>query len=303
MEQPLTPFQDTPFRYAIQVALSFDNPTLATFRRVLSLQPRPKDGPVPRPVYADVLHKLRPEVREYLRDTYDNDIPRRSRGEILNRLSSLVADPSFAEMFAADETKIDFYDEISKGKVIVINAHRDFAMYQLYGRYFLGLIKQAGEAKRPNPIPCFIYIDECNEFVANDQNAIDIIRKLRRKRIALILGNQAVEDIHSPRQAFLGTRIKLINADEDSAKELAKNMNLRNDHGAPETSQLVGRPSLDFAYHIRGDMREPEQFKVPFMHMENMPKMTEEEWEQVRQQIRDRVLCSRQTPADLYAPG
>ena len=142
-------------------------------------------------------------------------------------------------------------------------------------------------AKRPNPIPCFIYIDECNEFVANDQNAIDIIRKLRRKCIALILGNQAVEDIHSPRQAFLGTRIKLINADEDSAKELAKNMNLRNGHGAPETSQLVGvlsRFCLPYSRRYAGT----EQFKVPFMHMENMSKMTEEEWEQVRQQIEDR---------------
>ena len=155
-----------------------------------------------------------------------------------------MADPSFAEMFAADETKIDFYDEISKGKVIIINAHREFAMYQLYGRYFLGLIKQAGEAKRPNPIPCFIYIDECDEFVTNDQNAIEIIRKLRRKRIALILGNQAGRRHSLTASGVSRTGSSSSTQDEDSAKELAPMMGLigESGHGLTFNARQSGPP-------------------------------------------------------------
>jgi hypothetical protein len=43
--------------------------------------------------------------------------------------------------------------------------------------------------------------------VAHDSNAGDIVNKLRRKRMALILGNQEVERIETPRGAFLGTAI------------------------------------------------------------------------------------------------
>jgi len=290
MGQPLTGFQDPPFRYAVQAALAFAHPTLETLRRVLAVPPpATKSYTPPPPYHQQVIDRLRPTVAEYLRTTFDSDGARRSRNELMNRLYALSADPRFAEIFEAEETKIDFAAEIASAKVIVINASREALgdMTELYGRYFLGLIKQAADSRRIR-VPCFIYIDECNEFVANDHNAVHILRKLRRRRMALVLGNQAVEDIKTPRGAFLGTAIKLVNADEDSAYELAKNMGLRKAGGVPDTSLLVGRPPLDFAFHIRGRMHEPESFKVPPGVMEAMLKMTESEFQEIRKEIRER---------------
>jgi hypothetical protein len=53
MGQPLTSFQEPVFRYAVQAALAFPNPTLATLRDII----RPKST-----VHRQVLHKLHPDV-------------------------------------------------------------------------------------------------------------------------------------------------------------------------------------------------------------------------------------------------
>ena len=208
----------------------------------------------------------------------------------MSRLYSLSADPVFRRLFEAEETKIDLAKEINQPKVIVVNADRDYlrSLKELYGRYFLALLKSAGESRPANSIPCFIYIDECDEFVKHDENAADIISKLRRKRIALILGNQEVHRIEEPRGAFLGTAIKFANCNLDSAKELAPMMGLIGENGRTDIQPLINRAPLNFAYFIRGRMKAPEVFKFEPGLMESQPRMTDDEWAQVWHEIRDK---------------
>ncbi len=295
MGQPLTPYQDPPLRYAVQVALAFDRPKLDTLRRIIS----PPNDREPSAYWKSVRNRLHPTVQSYMDSTFDVQTVRRSRGEIMSRLYSLSADPIFRRLFEAEETKIDLAKEINEPKVIVINADRDYlrSLKELYGRYFLALIKAAGESRPASSIPCFIYIDECDEFVKHDENAAEIIYKLRRKRIALSLGNQEVHRIEEPRGAFLGTAIKFANCNLDSAKELAPMMGLIGESGRADIQPLVNRPPLNFAYFIRGRMKQPETFKFEPGIMESQPRMTEEEWEHVRQEIRDRyyVPIKRET--------
>jgi hypothetical protein len=296
MGQPLTSFQEPVFRYAVQAALAFPNPTLATLRDIL--QPNAK-------IYEQVLPKLHPDVRAYFQQVYDTEGPRRSRSEILNRLFTLSSDPKFRRLFSATETKIDFFDEINQPKVIVINASRDYlqSLTELYGRYFLALITGAGERRASmamgTPIPCFIYIDECDEFVANDPNASKILLKLRGMRIALILGNQLVSRItdSSVQESFLGTAIKFVNANSASARALAEEMNLVTEAGRIDTSFLVARPALNFAFHIRGQMPKPIAVQVPYGVLESQPHMTDAELAQVRGEIRTRYYV----PSDAAA--
>ena len=292
MGQPLTNFQDPVFRYAIQVALAFPNPTLETLRNILEVPTVPRGATPPTPFYQSALDRVDPVVARYMCTTYEGQTARGSRGELVNRLASLTADPTFRDIFMASQTTIDFSAEINEPKVIVINASRADLQTtkELYGRYFLALIKRAGESRPANSIPCFIYIDECDEFVANDRNTADIILKLRRKRMALMLGNQVVSRItdSSVRQAFLGTAIKFVNADRDSAVELAENMNLIGENGRPDVSFLVGRPRFNFAYHVQGEMDEPIAFKFKPGTLESEPRMNDDEFDALWEEIRDR---------------
>ena len=206
-------------------------------------------------------------MRPYFEEMYDSEAPTRSRGEILNRLYTLTSDPIFRRIFGAAETRIDFSREINEPKVIVINAARDYlqSLTELYGRYFLALITQAGErrASMPlgSPIPCFIYIDECDEFVANDPNAAKILLKLRGMNMALILGNQLVSKItdKTVQESLLGTAIKFVNSNRASALMLAEEMNCITEHGRVDPSPLIGRPPLNFAFHVAGRMQEPNR--------------------------------------------
>jgi hypothetical protein len=291
MGQPLTSFQEPVFRYAVQAALAFPNPTLSTLRDILS--PSSK-------AYQQVLPKLHPDVRAYFQQVYDTEGPRRSRSEILNRLFALSSDAKFRRLFNAVETKIDFFEEINRPKVIVINASRDYlqSLTELYGRYFLALITGAGEhrASMPtgSPIPCFIYIDECDEFVANDPNAAKILLKLRGMRMALILGNQLVSRITdtSVQESFLGTAIKFVNANSASARTLAEEMNCVTEAGRIDPSFLIARPSLNFAFHIRGQMPKPIAVQIPYGVLESQPHMSSNELEQIRSEIRERYYVS-----------
>lgn len=292
MGQPLTKFQDPVFRYAVQVALAFPHPTLEVLQDIIAVPPRGSSDP---PLYRQVYDRLDPAIQRFLRTSYETEGPRGSRNEIMTRLNSLNADPLFRRIFNAAKTNIDFSAELSRPNVIVINASRDLSsIKELYGRYFLALIKQAAET-RPNALPCFIYIDECNEFVANDQNAKDIILKLRRNRVGLILGNQLTSQISDPevREAFKGTAIKFVNATEDSARDLASSMNLLTSGGRADVTPLMGRPAFDFAYFAAGHTPEPISYTFKPFEMERQPRMTEAEWQQVRQQIRDRYYEPR----------
>ena len=140
------------------------------------------------------------------------------------------------------------------------------------------------------PIPCFVYIDECDEFVANDPNAAKILLKLRGMRIALILGNQLVSRITEPlvQESFLGASIKFVNANMASARVLAEEMNCVGENGRIDPSFLVARPPLNFAFHIRGQMPHPVAVQVPYGVLESQLHMDEAEFARLRAEIRDR---------------
>lgn len=282
MEQPLTGFQDPVFRYGVQVALAFPNPTLETLQDVIALTP---DGA--KPVYENIFDQLDPAVQRYLRRTYETRGPQRSRQEIMSRLDGLNADPLFRQIFNGHRTTIDFNKLINEPHVIIINASRRLgSMKELYGRYFLSMIKQAAEGRGDNAIPCFVYIDECDEFA--DANVGDIIRKLRRNRVALFLANQEVERIRDDaREAILGVAVKFINATAKSAREIAANIGLQDANGRINTAPLVNRPDFNFALHIAGQQEPVEYTLTPFA-MNKELRMEEHEWQQVRQAIRDR---------------
>jgi len=283
MGQPLTGFQDPVFRHVVQLAMVMPNANLATLRRIIQpISARERDK---EPWYEEYLDRLHPDVRDYFTYVYNSDGANRSRGEIMNRLFTLTSDPVFRRLFSHDETRIDFYEQMNSGKVIVINAARDTlrGLTKLYGRFFIALITEAGKRRaslpRGTPLPCFIYIDECDEFVKDDPNAATILEKLRQMNIGLIFGNQRVNQIDDAiQESFMTTGIKYANCNEASAKALAPEM------GQCRYPLLMTRPWGNFMASVGG--REPFPIQVEYQFVENrLPHMTEAEMMHVRGEI------------------
>jgi hypothetical protein len=164
------------------------------------------------------------------------------------------------------------------------------SLTEVYGRYFLSAIRDAGLARPSGSIPCFVYVDECHQYIADDPITADIIFSLRQKNVALMLGNQSVKQIVNKLtlDALISTSIKLVNVREaDAARMLAESMGYVDDNDRPIFRPLMARPPLNFAYHD-GTTEEPVPFKFEPGILEAQPAMTEEEFAEVYEDIRDR---------------
>lgn len=278
--QPLTNFQEPVFKWAVQIALAFPNPSLRTMIEVLTPTPEGE-----RPVYEDIFDKLDPDVQRYVRTTYNTQRRIGSREDILARLESLNADPVFRQMFNGKRTSVDFRALINKPSVIVINLPPDLGpMRRLYTRYFMAQLYHAGEHRPGNSPPCFIYIDECDMIV--DDTVGEMLRRLRKKNVGLTLANQETSRLsEDAREAILGVAVKFANSYEDSARDIGKTMGLKDGAGRVNTNFLTNRVSFNFAYHMVG-MDEPINYKFEPFRMNKLPTMTEKEWRTVLYQIR-----------------
>ena len=308
MRQPLTPFQEPVLRYAIQAAMAFPHPTLATLREILAVHPpATRTYTPPPPVYEKILDKLDPDTQEYFRSTYDTQGPRNSRSEVLNRISTITSRMRFKRIFSGKTTKLNIASLINEPNVIVINAARSSlgSLTEVYGRYFLSLIRDAGLARPSGCIPCFVYVDECHQFIADDPITADIIFSLRQKNIALMLGNQSTRQIKNSLtlDALLSTSIKLVNVKEvDGARMLAESMGYVDENDRPVFRPLLARPPLDFAYHD-GTTAEPVSYRFQPGILESQPAMTEEEFAEIYEGIRSRFYepVRRTDPQDAEA--
>lgn len=283
MGQPLTDFQAPVFRAVVQLAMAMPNPTLATLREVI----RPRSD-----AYKPYLPKLRPELREYFEHGYNFERVVTSRSEILNRLFSLSIDPLFARLFTHNETRLDFTVEMNRPQVIVINCDRNHLKHltRLFGRFYFALITAAAEARgrvpRSRRLPTYIYFDEASEVIGDDPNAAFMMNKLRQMNVGLIAGMQDTSQAAGEaRRAYAGSLIKFANCEEESARDLAPDMQC-------DFPFLMNHPRGRFAYFLTGEMVAPIPVKVPRVVNErgwiSEPTMSDREFEEVMATIRHR---------------
>jgi integrase len=68
-------------------------------------------------------------------------------------------------------------------------------------------------------------------------------------------------------------------------------------HTTPEL--IEAQPKLSFAAHIRGASRQALPLKFPFGHLEDMARMDSEDWEELRQRMRDAYAVHFSELADV----
>jgi hypothetical protein len=283
-----TALQSTLFRSVFLALQAVPNASLSTFRSFLT------DG---WRAYEDAISTLHPDDRDFFfKGEYDSKPYRDTTGQILWRLRDLTTRvPLLREMFNSSTTKVNIGNLMDTSKVICINNSRDLlgdTGSEFFARYFLALIRAAADQRSKlrdhEKVPVYIYLDECQNIIANDENVEKIIAECRKQKIALILSHQFWSQIRndSVKSALANCAIRFANVDEE-ASQLAPRFRTE-----PEALQL---PRGSFAAFIRTKTEKAITLKVPLPP--DMERMTKAEADLIQQQMRATYCIDNNRPA------
>jgi Helicase HerA, central domain/TraM recognition site of TraD and TraG len=269
-----TSLQSTLFRSVFMALRAIPGASFSTFRNILLNGY--KD-------YEDEIATLHPEDRDFFfKGEFDSRPYRDTKEQLLWRLKDLTTRvPLLREMFNSPTTKVKIAPLIDGANVIIVNNTRDVLSdtgSEFFARFFLALIRAAADQRSKlrddQKLPTYVYIDECQNVIANDENVEKIIAECRSQKIALILAHQFWTQIknESVKSALSNCAIRFANVDEE-ASQLAPRLRTE-----PENLHL---PAGSFAAFVRTRTDSAVTIQVPLPP--NMPKMTRAEQQHIRQ--------------------
>jgi hypothetical protein len=269
LQAEMTSRQSTLFRFVTRALFAIPDATIHTFHDIL------KNGTAKYQSYIDTLD---PVARDFFASDFNTNTQfKQTREQVHARLLTVLENDEFRRMFSSPHSKIDLFTEINTpGKVILINAEKGLlkeAGTELFGRFFLALINQAAAQRTTIPeaqrLPCFVYVDECHNYIKNDPKIQVILAEARQQKVGVILAHQYLSQIDAPVRAALNanTGIKMAaRLDSGDRTVMARDMNTVPDFIRDQT---VG----SFAVFMRDptptllSMRFPKKPLSRFTHM------------------------------------
>jgi hypothetical protein len=287
----MTSRQSTVFRFITRALLAIPNATLATFQKILLHGPGE---------YQEYIATLDETTRQFFATEFNKTDTNRTKEQVNARLWAVLGNPTFLQMFSSPRSKIDFFAEINTpGKVILINAEKGLLKEEgteLFGRFFLALINQAAAQRSNMPpaqrLPCYVYVDECHNYIKSDQKIQVILAEARQQNIGVVLSHQFLGQLDAPvlRALAANTSIKmgaLLEYPDDTA--MARYMNT-----VPNFFRDLSIYS--FAVFVRRVTPSAISMRFPFEALSRFETMNEAESNIVRQQNRE--MYSRRLEPD-----
>lgn len=273
----LTQKQGTMFRYIMRLMLQIPNATIHTLREIME-----PDG---SERFKEHIDKLQGTPRAFFATEFDSKEFKDTRRQVVRRLWGILENQTFERMFSHPKNKLDLFHEMNSAKVILINTSKDLLKQtgtEIFGRFFIAMIAQAAQerATLTHRQPCFVYIDECADYL--DDNVTTILEQARKYNVGMILAHQYLGQL-APRllESFsANTSIKFSGGVSDrDARAFANMMRCSN-------SFIEGQPKGSFAAFVRNVTPTAVTMKFPLGYLEKQERMTEEEWIGVRGYMR-----------------
>jgi len=303
----LTSSQNTLFVFCIELLLEVPDANLDTFVALLN-----KGG---SRNFAPYIRKLHRDARLFFETKFDADPQTLKRkGEVLDRVFALKRNRELANMFASTRTKVNLYDEMGKGRIILINIPKTLLGeegVEIFGRYFVALILLAAQRRALLPqrerLPCYFYMDEAHEVIYRDEKITVMLDQARKFNVGCIIAHQRLGQLNEPvLNALLGsTAIKFVRRVTDQeANKLARDMHT----GA---AALLSLPQHHFALHITDETKRALPVLVPRADLPSRARLSQSEFRALIDDMRQRyavhvsTLDQRQPPeehADDAAP-
>lgn len=298
----MTSRQNTLFHFTIELLLSIPSATLDTLINLMQ--------PGGLAQFQQHLANLDADSRRFFELKFNSKEFDRTKEQVVDRLFAVKRIRTLSRMFAAPKSKFDFFTEMSAGKVILINVPQSLLQedgVEIVGRFFISMILLAAHKRQLLPkeqrLPCFVYIDECQDFIKRDPKIPVILDQARKLNVGLILAHQRLQQMQPQvLDALYGaTAIKFASKISDAAAHaLARDMRT-----TPEF--ILNQPQYHFAAYVRGVTNAALSIGIPATDLYREPRMTVDEHKAVRKSIRERYAVSARHSAaartDIREPG
>ena len=269
------------FRYIMRLMLHIPDANIQTLRQLM------EPGASAR--FAPYIEKLTGTARAFFDNEFNNKQFEETKRQVARRLYGIPENQTFERMFSHPRNKLDLFKEMNSGRVILINTAKELLKQsgtEILGRFFIAMIAQAAQERATLPkdkrLPCFVYIDECQDYV--DNNVGLILEQARKFNVGLILAHQYVGQLAPKLQESFAanTSIKFAGGVSDKdARALS--------HMLRTTSEFIeSQRKGAFAAFIRNVTDRGMSLQFPFGYLEDFPRSTKAEFSALRDRMRER---------------
>lgn len=166
--------------------------------------------------FMGAIEKLPKLTRTFLTDRLQDKEFRQTRQQIEWRLNAVLMNGAFRRSFSAKANKVDLYQCLNAGKVVLINTAKEHLGEEgcrIFGRYMLALVLKAAmdRARLPEASrrTSFLYIDEAADYF--DDTVARLLSQARKYNVGCVLAHQALEQMSDNLRdlVFASTGIKL----------------------------------------------------------------------------------------------
>jgi hypothetical protein len=270
----LTAKQGVFFRYVARLMLSLPE-TMGRNATILDMMKLMLD-PTP---YMDAIRAL-PEIpRDFFMQDFMSKTFAQTKEQIRYRLQAIIENPTIARLFTSPDTKIDLFQEMNRGSVILVDTAKDFlkGASSNFGRIFISLTLQAilerAAIKESQRKDTFLIVDEAASYF--DSNIDDLLTDARKYRCGLVLAHQYLDQASSSLRASLAA---------NSGAKFAAGLSAADArYMAPDmrtTADFINdQPRLHFAAHIRNVTPHAVSIPVGVGSIDRLPKMSPDDFD------------------------
>lgn len=288
----LTQKQAMVFRFLAQLMLSIPGATIHTLRDLL----------IDASPYMDYVAKLPDTARGFFETQFFGRGYNQTREQILRRLYGVLQNPSFERMFASPQNRLDLFETLNAGGIVLVNTAKDFLKSEassIFGRYIIALTLKAAFERAALPShqrrPTFLWIDEASEYF--DDNIDNLLIQSRKFNLGICTAHQYMGQLtrNLPASLMTNTSIKLVGGTSDrDAKLLAPEMRANPDF---LNSMVKERDKTNFATYVRNHTPHAIPLSIPFGTAEKLERMSEEQFQTLLEVSRKRLSVSHENRA------
>ncbi len=209
----------------------------------------------------------------------------------------MLANPVFERMFSHPENRIDIFDAMNDGKIILINTAKDLLKPEgcsIFGRFFIAKIAQATLERATLPEsqrrPTFVYIDEAHDYF--DDTIEQLLNQARKYKVGLTLSHQNLDQLSPKLRASVMASTSLKFAGGVSAKDaraIAEDMHTDADF---ILSMRKRRGRTEFATYTKNRTARALRVSVELGQIDNLPSLSHEDLETLINRNRRRYCAT-----------